>query len=61
MTGDIPTAFKKFDEIRRPRIERLYKLAMQSGDMTRETGPWMQWAKEWSTWLFLKVAPKAVG
>jgi len=57
--NDIATVFKKFDEIRRPRIETFFKYAERSGSLRKQTGPWKQWLKEWIMWFTLKVIPES--
>jgi 2-polyprenyl-6-methoxyphenol hydroxylase-like FAD-dependent oxidoreductase len=58
--GDnLSTVFKKFDDIRRPRIKEFFTMAGHSGDMRRVTGPWAQWIKEWVMWFGLKIMPES--
>ena len=54
---DLQTVFQRFDEIRRPRVEEIWKLSNQSGNLRRETGPWKQWIKEWLLWAWLRFLP----
>jgi 2-polyprenyl-6-methoxyphenol hydroxylase-like FAD-dependent oxidoreductase len=37
---------EKFNEIRRPRIEKFYKLAAKNGDERRKSNPWVLWFRE---------------
>ncbi|KIN05152.1 hypothetical protein OIDMADRAFT_39531 [Oidiodendron maius Zn] len=47
--------FGKFDEIRRPRVEKFYKLALINGERRKRTGPWAQWFKELAFWAAIWV------
>ncbi|KAE8418038.1 hypothetical protein BDV36DRAFT_308990 [Aspergillus pseudocaelatus] len=49
--------YKKFDEIRRPRVNEIYKLASRNVKVRKTTGPWGLWSKEvvvgmafWASW-----------
>jgi 2-polyprenyl-6-methoxyphenol hydroxylase-like FAD-dependent oxidoreductase len=55
---DLQTVFQKFDDIRRPRLEEIWGLSRQGGDIRRETGPWKQWIREWLIWAWLKFMPE---
>jgi 2-polyprenyl-6-methoxyphenol hydroxylase-like FAD-dependent oxidoreductase len=55
---DLHAVFKKFEVIRRPRIEQLFKMASASASIRKDTGPWGQWVKEWILWVVLKVMPE---
>jgi 2-polyprenyl-6-methoxyphenol hydroxylase-like FAD-dependent oxidoreductase len=58
-TEDLPAVFKKFEAIRRPRIQRLFKMASASSSIRKDTGPWGLWVKEWILWAVLKVMPES--
>jgi len=47
--------FSKFDEIRRPRIEKFHRLAAGRGEQRKRTGKWAHWAKETAFWAGLWV------
>ncbi|KAB8227193.1 FAD-dependent oxidoreductase [Aspergillus alliaceus] len=53
----VEEAYKRFDEIRRPRVNEVYKLAARNVEVRKKTGPWGLWAKEvvvgaafWVSW-----------
>lgn len=48
--GDV---FQRFDEIRRPRITEMYKIAAHNGDLRHRTGPWGLMAKQLAIKLYL--------
>lgn len=50
-TSDI---FAKYDEIRRPRIEKIYKTATSNADRRKKTSPWRLWIMECIMWIGLK-------
>lgn len=50
----LSTAFERFDHIRRPRVEKFYKMAAGRGEWRKRTGPWAQWLKETLWWLGLQ-------
>jgi 2-polyprenyl-6-methoxyphenol hydroxylase-like FAD-dependent oxidoreductase len=54
---DLPTAFKKYDIVRRPRIAQIAKYSKKGGDMRRETGQRAQWVREQFMWVWLKLMP----
>ena len=56
---NLGTVFKKFDRMRRPRIQEISEISQKGGDIRRETGPWAQWFKETMMWLWLKFMPEA--
>lgn len=47
--------FSKFDEIRRPRIEKFHRLAADRGEQRKRTSEWAHWAKEMAFWAGLWV------
>jgi 2-polyprenyl-6-methoxyphenol hydroxylase-like FAD-dependent oxidoreductase len=49
----LPEAFEKFDKIRRPRVEKFYKLAMGRGELRKKTGPWALWMKKTAFWALI--------
>ena len=55
---DVQTVFGMFDDIRRPRLEKIWSLSKQGGDIRRETGSWKQWIKEWLLWAWLRFMPE---
>jgi 2-polyprenyl-6-methoxyphenol hydroxylase-like FAD-dependent oxidoreductase len=59
-SDDLPTIFKTYEAIRRPRIQEIVGYSQTGGDMRRETGPWKQWLKEWVIWAWLKLAPESL-
>ncbi|KAE8379373.1 hypothetical protein BDV26DRAFT_303716 [Aspergillus bertholletiae] len=49
--------YKKFDEVRRPRVDEMYNLAARNAGVRKTTGPWGLWSKEimygmafWASW-----------
>ncbi|OGM42002.1 salicylate hydroxylase [Aspergillus bombycis] len=53
----VAEVYKKFDEIRRPRVNEIYNLAAQNAGVRKTTGPWGLWSKEvmvgmafWASW-----------
>jgi 2-polyprenyl-6-methoxyphenol hydroxylase-like FAD-dependent oxidoreductase len=55
---DLFLAFKKFENIRRPRIKQLFEYAATSGDMRREKSPWALWAQEKTLSWVLYLTPE---
>lgn len=47
--------FDRFDQIRRPRIQRINEVAMRNGRMRRNQSPWAVWCKEWYMWTMLRI------
>ncbi|KAJ5775868.1 uncharacterized protein N7511_000879 [Penicillium nucicola] len=47
--------FDRFDQIRRPRIQRINEVALRNGRMRRNQSPWTVWFKEWYMWAMLHV------
>jgi 2-polyprenyl-6-methoxyphenol hydroxylase-like FAD-dependent oxidoreductase len=48
--------FGTFDRIRRPRVERFFKLAERNGESRRRTGPLAQRLKELAAWTLIGVS-----
>ena len=55
---DLLTAFKKFDKIRRPRIQDLFHYANRAGNMRRIQGPWSYWIQEKILSFVLNYVPE---
>jgi len=51
----LSTLFKKFDSIRRPRVEKFYGYASQRTVGRKKTSPWGQWLKELLIWALLRL------
>jgi 2-polyprenyl-6-methoxyphenol hydroxylase-like FAD-dependent oxidoreductase len=47
----LPDALLKFDQIRRPRVDKMYKTSARNGERRKKTGPWSQWFTEWTVWV----------
>jgi 2-polyprenyl-6-methoxyphenol hydroxylase-like FAD-dependent oxidoreductase len=45
-TNPLTEVYKRFEEIRRPRVNEIYGLSVQNGEIRKKTGPWGLWAKE---------------
>ena len=54
-TATLVGVAEKFDEIRRPRIEKFYKAAAKNGDGRRKSNPWVLWFRELVLWVGLWV------
>jgi 2-polyprenyl-6-methoxyphenol hydroxylase-like FAD-dependent oxidoreductase len=54
-SNTLPNVFKKFEKIRRPRIEKYHKQAAKAGDDRRRLGPWTSWFRDFVIWLGLLV------
>ncbi|KAL1849239.1 hypothetical protein Plec18170_007531 [Paecilomyces lecythidis] len=50
--------FTKFEELRRPRITRIYNASEQNGQLWKKTGPWGLWFREIMAWLMFSVTSK---
>jgi 2-polyprenyl-6-methoxyphenol hydroxylase-like FAD-dependent oxidoreductase len=48
--------FEKFDGIRRPRLEKFFKLAARNAESRKRTGPLTQRLKELATWALIGVS-----
>ena len=47
--------FVKFDKIRRPRVEKMYKTAASNGERRKKTSPWFQWIAEFVVWIGMHI------
>lgn len=45
----------QYEEIRKPRVEKLREVIRRDKKDRADTGPWMAWFRDWSVWFFLKV------
>lgn len=52
-TATLSDTFEKFEKVRRPRIDKFYKIAAKNGDERRKPSPWVLWFKECVLWLIL--------
>jgi 2-polyprenyl-6-methoxyphenol hydroxylase-like FAD-dependent oxidoreductase len=48
--------FERFNRIRRPRVEKFFKLAERNGESRRRTGPLAQRLKELAAWTLISVS-----
>ncbi|OJJ83398.1 FAD-dependent oxidoreductase [Aspergillus glaucus CBS 516.65] len=48
--GSLEAVFAKFDEIRRPRIDKISLTAQRNGAKRKNQNPWAVWVKEWVVW-----------
>jgi 2-polyprenyl-6-methoxyphenol hydroxylase-like FAD-dependent oxidoreductase len=47
--------FRKYDEIRRPRITRIYTASEKNGALWTKTGPWGLWFRELMAWVVFSL------
>jgi len=52
----LPEVFAKFDEIRRPRVNEIYTLAVKNAGSRKKTGPWGLWMKETVFGMYMSVS-----
>lgn len=50
-SSSLPNIFLKFDQVRRPRVEKMYKTAARNGERRKKASPWGQWWMEWVVWI----------
>jgi 2-polyprenyl-6-methoxyphenol hydroxylase-like FAD-dependent oxidoreductase len=53
----VKEVFLKYDEIRRPRITRIYTASEQNGQLWKKTGPWGLWFRESMAWAVFSLPP----
>ncbi|KAJ5938064.1 hypothetical protein N7454_004406 [Penicillium verhagenii] len=53
--NNLQEVFDKYDQLRRPRIQRINEVALRNGKMRRNQSPWTVWCKEWYMWTMLRV------
>jgi 2-polyprenyl-6-methoxyphenol hydroxylase-like FAD-dependent oxidoreductase len=56
--ASLSDVFEKFDELRRPRVEKMYTYEARQGDQRRKLGPWVRIFRESVWWLGLTVVMK---
>ena len=57
-SATLPDMLGKFDEVRRPRVEKFYKFAAKNGDKRRKSSPWVLWFREFFLWVALWVVTR---
>jgi len=55
-TRSLSEVFERYDAIRRPRVNGIFKLAVDNGEMRKKSGPWGLWFKELKMSLMLNVS-----
>lgn len=48
--------FKKYDEVRRPRIDEIFTMAANNAKSRKESGSWGLWFKEFAAYLSLSLS-----
>jgi len=59
-SDELPKVFGKYESLRRPRIEDMYKMSKRGGNLRREFGPWGEWFKETVMWIVMALTPERV-
>ncbi|KIM95430.1 hypothetical protein OIDMADRAFT_106437 [Oidiodendron maius Zn] len=54
-TAALSDVFEKFVKVRRPRIEKFYKIAAENGNERRKSSSWVLWLREIFLWCVLSV------
>lgn len=58
--NSVKDIYLKYDEIRRPRITRIYTASEQNGQLWTKTGPWGLWFRELMAWVVFSL-PQVFG
>jgi len=59
-SDDLSKVFGKYETIRRPRIEDMYKMSKRGGGLRKEFGPWGEWFKETVMWVVMGLTPESI-
>ncbi|KAH8697792.1 hypothetical protein BGW36DRAFT_407740 [Talaromyces proteolyticus] len=54
--GSVHDIFSKYDEVRRPRVTRIYTASEQNGQLWKKTGSWGLWFRENMVWAMFSLA-----
>ncbi|CAL5870738.1 uncharacterized protein PFLUO_LOCUS4978 [Penicillium psychrofluorescens] len=52
----VDEAYARFEQIRRPRVDKIYALAARNAEERKKASPWGLWCKEMALWMFMLVS-----
>lgn len=55
-TRPLSEVFERYDAIRRPRVNEIFKIAADNGDMRKKTTPWRLWFREITMSLVMTIS-----